>query len=413
VTALAGYLLIAGLPGWAHEDQFAGIISAGAPFRLDQQVTTGGATLFTGSAIDSMDSTVRVRLRSGANVDIAPNSRARVFADRAKVESGSIAIGSAAPFDIDARSLRIRLQGARAAGQISVLGDTVQVSVLGGEATVTKSPGFLIARVLPQHALAFNDGPNKSPASTIVTGQLQENHGQFRIQDETSRIEVDLTGRDLTSYSGKRVRLVGTLARNGAGDDPQTLMVSHLALASAQPLMQEAGAALAAGALNITIEEGEGAVNNIKGRVAREVIVKVEDENHKPVAGAAVSMLLPRSGPSGQFAGGGQTFSGTTDASGRVMAKFTPNKQSGQVQIQVDAKEGERKASRTFLEMNSILDAAAGATAGGGAAGAAVGGASGISNGTMALVVGVTVAAIVAPIAIVASHNTTATISPE
>ena len=37
----------------------------------------------------------------------------------------------------------------------------------------------------------------------------------------------------------------------------------------------------------IEVVEGDGAINNIRQRTAREPIVQVEDENHKPVAGAA------------------------------------------------------------------------------------------------------------------------------
>ena len=50
--------------------------------------------------------------------------------------------------------------------------------------------------------------------------------------------------------------------------------------------------------LNIVILEGEGAINNIKQRTAREAIVQVEDENRRPIAGAAVLFMLPESGPS-------------------------------------------------------------------------------------------------------------------
>src|SRR5579863_6856916 len=39
--------------------------------------------------------------------------------------------------------------------------------------------------------------------------------------------------------------------------------------------------------LLITILDGEGALNDIRKGTAREPIVQVEDENHRPVAGAA------------------------------------------------------------------------------------------------------------------------------
>lgn len=54
---------------------------------------------------------------------------------------------------------------------------------------------------------------------------------------------------------------------------------------------QQAGEAIKK--LNIVIVEGEGAVNNARQRVARDPMVQVEDENRKPIAGAAVVFLLP------------------------------------------------------------------------------------------------------------------------
>ena len=58
--------------------------------------------------------------------------------------------------------------------------------------------------------------------------------------------------------------------------------------------------------LNIVIEEGEGATNNIKARTARAPVVRVEDENHRPVAGATVAFSLPARGAGGTFVRGGK-----------------------------------------------------------------------------------------------------------
>src|ERR1700683_3799379 len=66
--------------------------------------------------------------------------------------------------------------------------------------------------------------------------------------------------------------------------------------------------------LNIVIVEGGGAVNNLRQRVLGEPIVRVEDQNHKPVAGAAVSFLLPGNGAGGTFPNGAKLLTVTTDA---------------------------------------------------------------------------------------------------
>lgn len=88
--------------------------------------------------------------------------------------------------------------------------------------------------------------------------------------------------------------------------------------------------------LVISILQGEGALNDIRQRTAREPIVQVQDENHKPVAGAAVLFLLPDSGPSGTFINGTQVFSTVTDSAGRAAAQaFRPNGNAGSLNIRV------------------------------------------------------------------------------
>src|SRR5580693_3516538 len=114
--------------------------------------------------------------------------------------------------------------------------------------------------------------------------------------------------------------------------------------------------------LNIVIVEGQGAINNVKQRVNREPIVQVEDENHKPVAGAAVVFFLPTSGPSGTFANGSQTLTVTTDATGRASATgIRPNHLTGKMQIRVSASANGQSASAMITQMNVV-----GANVGGG-----------------------------------------------
>jgi hypothetical protein len=106
--------------------------------------------------------------------------------------------------------------------------------------------------------------------------------------------------------------------------------------------------------LFITILDGEGALNNIKQRTAREPIVKVEDENHKPVAGATVLLLLPNSGPSGTFLDGTRVYTGRTDLKGEVHAtRIKPNQSSGKFQIQISATYGGITAHATINQTNS------------------------------------------------------------
>ena len=91
--------------------------------------------------------------------------------------------------------------------------------------------------------------------------------------------------------------------------------------------------------LFITILEGEGALNNIRARTAREPIVQVEDENHKPLADVSVVFLLKpgETGANGVF-GPRSVYQTVTDANGRAIGRdLKPNDKSGEFMILVIA----------------------------------------------------------------------------
>lgn len=126
--------------------------------------------------------------------------------------------------------------------------------------------------------------------------------------------------------------------------------------------------------LRIVIVEGDGAINNIKQRVNRDPIVQVEDENRKPIAGAAVVFFLPDSGPSGTFVNGSRTLTVTTDAQGRATAVgIRPNNVEGPMQIRVTASFQGQTASAVINQTN--------------AAGAGSAGAGGLSSTTKLLII--------------------------
>jgi len=117
--------------------------------------------------------------------------------------------------------------------------------------------------------------------------------------------------------------------------------------------------------LSITIVEGEGAINNVRQRVNREPIVQVEDQNHKPVAGAVVIFLLPNQGASGVFPDGSRMLMVVTDNQGRAAARgIRPNNQSGPLQIGVTASFQGLTASSVITQTNLAGAASASGFAG-------------------------------------------------
>jgi len=150
----------------------------------------------------------------------------------------------------------------------------------------------------------------------------------------------------------------------------------------------------APGKLNLVIVEGEGAINNIRQRTAREPIVQVEDENHKPVAGAAVVFALPDQGASGVFPNGSHTLTVMTDNQGRAVAHgLRPNGVKGQYQIHVTASHNGQTANAVITQSNMLAAGAAGGAA-----------AAGISGKMIAIIV-VAAAAAAAGGAIYATHS--------
>jgi hypothetical protein len=142
--------------------------------------------------------------------------------------------------------------------------------------------------------------------------------------------------------------------------------------------------------LTISILEGEGAINNIRQRTAREAMVQVQDENHKPVAGVAVTFFLADHGASGVFANGSQSMTVLTDANGQAaMRGMVPNQMAGKMEIRVSARLGNLNADAVITQTN--------------AAGAAVAGGAAISGKVIALIVVIAAGAAVG--AIVATHG--------
>jgi len=107
--------------------------------------------------------------------------------------------------------------------------------------------------------------------------------------------------------------------------------------------------------LNLVVVEGLGGINNVSQRVAREPIVQVEDENHKPIADAAVVFTLPTEGPTGEFVNGSKTFTIMTDKSGRAVARgLRFNQFPGKVPLRVSASY-KGLSAHTIIDMETVL----------------------------------------------------------
>jgi hypothetical protein len=93
--------------------------------------------------------------------------------------------------------------------------------------------------------------------------------------------------------------------------------------------------------------------------------VQVEDQNHKPIAGAVVIFLLPDQGATGTFPDGSHMLMTVTDNQGRAVARgIHPNNQSGPLQIRVTASFQGLVASSLITQTNLAGAASASGFAG-------------------------------------------------
>ena len=109
-------------------------------------------------------------------------------------------------------------------------------------------------------------------------------------------------------------------------------------LLSSQLLLPSAVAQTLPGRIDVVVIEGEGAVHNVRQRAAHDPAVRIEDENHHPVVGAAVVFTLPVSGPGGEFSNGSKSLTIMTDDEGTAVAHgLKLNQTPGKLQIYVTA----------------------------------------------------------------------------
>lgn len=115
--------------------------------------------------------------------------------------------------------------------------------------------------------------------------------------------------------------------------------------------------------LKLVVVEGEGAINSIEARRAKEPVVRVEDDEDVPVVGAAVNFILPAQGAGGYFGGREASLTVTTGAGGIAAGRgLKPNSVAGPFTIRVTASwEGE--TATAVIHQTNVAPAATGGNA--------------------------------------------------
>ena len=118
--------------------------------------------------------------------------------------------------------------------------------------------------------------------------------------------------------------------------------------------------------LKVVVVEGQGAINNVRERRAKEPVVQVEDDGNVPVPEATVTFQLPDNGPSGIFGTGERMLTIVTDAKGQAVGRgLKPNQVVGRFGIRITVSYRGETASTTIFQTNAAPAGAAASSGGG------------------------------------------------
>lgn len=121
------------------------------------------------------------------------------------------------------------------------------------------------------------------------------------------------------------------------------------------------------GTLQVTVSEGDGAFNNIRKHLGRDVRVEVRDDAGQPVVGALVTFTAPAIGPSVSFGKSQNIFQTKTDAAGvAATTGLAPNASEGRFNIRVAAESQGRSGAATLAQTNTSAGGIGGTSGGGG-----------------------------------------------
>jgi hypothetical protein len=198
-----------------------GIVTASGHFTLDRSQVWGNATVFDGSIVETGSASSEVALRSGARLQLAKDSRARILSDRVVIEKGIGQVSAPESFEVNAANLRIHT-----GGRLRVsMGDGVQIASLAGIARVSSASGMLLAAIPAGRTMNFT--PQAADGTVTRSGCLMYKDNHYILQDENTQEVVELSGgQNLNSQLGNRIEITGAASSAKPAVSIATLVVS-------------------------------------------------------------------------------------------------------------------------------------------------------------------------------------------
>ncbi len=196
-------------------------------------------------------------------------------------------------------------------------------------------PGVTVTFSLPE------SGPGGTFANdtrflTVMTDEKGQAAARtLRPNDVAGKFEIQVMAGNQRATASATITQANEMAaiREVAAAPEPPVVAAPLRAPPPEPPIQPA----AVPKIKIVIVEGDGGISNLKAPTARTIIVRVEDQNQRPVSGAVVNVSLPNDGAGGMFFDGGRTLSARTAEDGTMGFSIKPNKMAGKFQIRLAA----------------------------------------------------------------------------
>jgi hypothetical protein len=188
-----------------------GFVHSTGDFRVDGANISGNSTLFDGNVIQTGAARSVIEL-IGAQLTLAPESRAKVFSSLTVLEKGTVILRDTETHAFEAASLRISPAGKDSVVQVDLLAvSRVSVFAVNGSALVRNSAGVLLGRLNAGMAMAFDTPVSGGSTAFDVTGTVTLREGKYFLTDATSNVTMELRGGEIDRYVGKKVEVTGSV----------------------------------------------------------------------------------------------------------------------------------------------------------------------------------------------------------
>ncbi|MCZ2157448.1 MAG: hypothetical protein LC114_26730 [Bryobacterales bacterium] len=262
-----------------------GTITSNGRFEIEGASIWNHGTLLDGSRIATGPASSRLHLASGNDIRLGTASRARVYADRLLLESGTAQGNLPASFRMETSPLGLRIEGtgsdpALAQVRVNDKGE-VLIASLAGSLAVRGPRGVLLAQLLEGNAVQLSATEGGATASTKLTGVVTHKAGTYFLTDEVTGVTAELRGEQIAKYVGKQITATGDLA---AGTTPAAGAEYVVVVHSIElPAAASGSAAAAAAGMSVAAKAGIVAGIAVAGGVTAGVVA-AGDESPETVS---------------------------------------------------------------------------------------------------------------------------------